>query len=83
MFIRKKPNKSGSTSVQIILKERGRYRVLESVGVGHSEQEISALLLKARFLLKQHQRQPESVTELVEVCLLMKKNQSMNLFCPA
>lgn len=54
MFIRKKPNKSGSVSVQLISKERGRYRVVESVGVGITEQEISNLLLKARALLKQY-----------------------------
>jgi len=63
MFIRKKPNKSGSISVQIILKERGRYRVLESVGVGRNEQEISTLLLKACALVKHHQKQPELFTD--------------------
>lgn len=55
MFIRKKPNKSGSISIQIISKERNRYKVIESVGVGHSEQEIANLVLKARAILKQRQ----------------------------
>ena len=54
MFIRKKSNKSGSVSIQIISKARGRYRVVESVGVGRSEQEISNLYKKAQLLLKQH-----------------------------
>ena len=54
MFIRKKRNKSGSTSIQIINKSGGKYRVVESVGCGKSDQEISTLILKARGLLKQY-----------------------------
>jgi hypothetical protein len=54
MFIRKKSNKSGSVSVQLISKSRGKYRVIESVGTGRTEQEISDLVLKARSLLRQH-----------------------------
>jgi len=54
MFIRKKRNKSGSTSVQIISKSSGKYRVVESVGCGTSAQEISTLMLKAHGLLKQY-----------------------------
>jgi len=46
MFLRKKANKSGSTSVQIISKERGKYRVLKTMGSSRSEQE----LLKLEFL---------------------------------
>jgi hypothetical protein len=53
MFIRKKPNKSGCVSIQIVSKKQGRYRVVESVGVGHNEHEISSLLLKAQALLRQ------------------------------
>jgi hypothetical protein len=48
MFIRLKPNKSGSVSIQIVSKKQGRYRVVESLGVGHNEQEIAPLLLKAQ-----------------------------------
>jgi transposase len=33
MFVRKKPNKSGLVSVQVIDKSTGRYRVIKSVGV--------------------------------------------------
>jgi hypothetical protein len=53
MFIRKKSNKSGSVSIQIVSKKQGRYRVVESLGVGHNEQEIASLLLKAQALLRQ------------------------------
>ena len=44
MYVRTKPNKSGSTSVQIISKERGRYKVIKSMGSATTRQEIDKLL---------------------------------------
>jgi Transposase len=55
MFIRKKQNKSGTTSIQIINKSGGKYQVVESVGCGRNDQEISTLMLKAHGLLRQYQ----------------------------
>jgi transposase len=49
MFLRKLKNRSGSTSIQIISKSTGKYRVLKTVGCGNTEQEIE----KLRFLAKQ------------------------------
>lgn len=43
MFLRKKKNSSGSTSVQVILKTHGKYKVLKTVGSGFSEQELEKL----------------------------------------
>ncbi|MBN2891379.1 MAG: IS1634 family transposase [Bacteroidales bacterium] len=43
MFLRKKKNKSGSISVQIISKPRGNYKVIKTIGCGRSEQEIKKL----------------------------------------
>jgi len=43
MFLRKKKNKSGSISVQIISKSRGNYKVIKTIGCGRSEQEIKKL----------------------------------------
>ena len=44
MFIRRKPNKSGSTSVQVVVKTRDRRQhVVKSLGVGHSEHELLEL----------------------------------------
>ena len=40
MFLRKKPNKSGSTSIQIISKTHGKYKVVKTIGRGFTEQEI-------------------------------------------
>lgn len=44
MFLRKLKNRSGSISVQIISKERGKYKVVKTIGSGRSEQEIQKLI---------------------------------------
>ena len=49
MFLRKKKNKSGSVSVQIISKSTGKYKVLKTIGCGHTEQEV----IKLTYLAKQ------------------------------
>lgn len=43
MFIRKKKNKSGSVSVQIISKTSGQYKVVKTIGSSNSEEEIEKL----------------------------------------
>jgi transposase len=43
MFLRKKKNLSGSTSIQIISKSGGRYQVLKTIGSSSSEQEVQKL----------------------------------------
>ena len=48
MFIRRKPNKTGSVSVQVISKHTGKYQVVRSFGVGYSEQELVRLEEYAR-----------------------------------
>jgi transposase len=40
MFVRRKSNASGSTSVQIVDKSSGRFRVVRSLGVGWSESDL-------------------------------------------
>lgn len=47
MFIRKLKNRSGSQSVQIISKARGRYKVIKTIGSGKTEQEIQKLVFLA------------------------------------
>lgn len=44
MFTRKKRNRSGSVSVQIISKSTGKYKVLKTIGCAHTEQEIEKLV---------------------------------------
>lgn len=43
MFVRRKPNKTGSVSVQAIDKSNGRYRVIKSFGTGNTEVDILRL----------------------------------------
>ncbi|MBL0026038.1 MAG: hypothetical protein IPO98_14035 [Saprospiraceae bacterium] len=48
MFIRLKKNKSGSFSVQILLKENGRNRLIKSIGSSSDEKELAILREKAQ-----------------------------------
>ncbi|SKC01182.1 hypothetical protein SAMN05660903_03780, partial [Salegentibacter salinarum] len=48
MFVRKKPNKSGLISIQIIDKSSGKYVVLETVGSSDDPQEIEHLVKKGK-----------------------------------
>jgi len=60
MFIRKKKNKSGSQSVQIISKARGKYKVISTIGSGRTEQELQRLV----FLAQQELNRLKAQTEL-------------------
>ena len=44
VFVRKKINSSGSISVQIIVKNRGRYKVVKTIGCSFNEQELQKFL---------------------------------------
>ena len=59
MFLREKRNKSGSVSVQIIQKLRGKYKVLQTIGSGRSEQEISKLNSLGKQEIDRLSKQPE------------------------
>ena len=49
MFIRKKPNKSGSTSVQVIVKTKNRkQRVVKTIGSSRDTDEIERLMAEGR-----------------------------------
>ena len=47
MFVRKKQNKSGSQSIQIISKNRGRYKVVKTIGCAKTKREEELLVLLA------------------------------------
>ncbi len=51
MFIRKKKNKSGKISVQIISKAGGKYKVVKTAGCSDSLKEIEKLFLQAHCLI--------------------------------
>jgi len=48
MFVRKNRNRSGSTSVQIISKENGSYRVIKTIGTSKYPDEIEKLVIEAK-----------------------------------
>ncbi len=59
MFLRKKKNKSGSISVQIISKAGGKYKVIKTVGNGKTEQEIQKLEFSGKQELERLSLQPK------------------------
>ncbi len=46
MFLRKKPNKSGSVSIQVVDKSEGKYRVITTIGCSSDIDEIERLVIK-------------------------------------
>lgn len=57
MFVRAKPNKSGSTSVQVISKANGKYIVVSTIGSSKDSQEIAVLKLQAQSKIKELEAQ--------------------------
>jgi len=47
MFVRKKKNKSGTVSIQIIDKSRGKYRVIKTIGCAKTRREEKLMILLA------------------------------------
>ncbi|MCB0649994.1 MAG: hypothetical protein KDC85_01815 [Saprospiraceae bacterium] len=72
MFIRKKKNKSGSQSVQIISKARGKYKVITTIGSGKTEQELQRLLYIAQEELERLTAQSK--------CRMTNKQSSTELY---
>lgn len=78
MFIRKNKNRSGSVSVQIISKERRRYKVVETIGSGKTQEDIAKLYLEAQ--LRLHQKQfPDQPSLFVYPDELRIRNFAENL----
>ena len=48
MFVRRKKNRSGSTSVVVADKSHGVFRELKVVGVGNTDEEIRALVMEGK-----------------------------------
>ncbi|WP_418641264.1 hypothetical protein, partial [Sulfurimonas sp. ST-27] len=53
MYVRKKKNSSGSVSIQIIKKVKGRSKVIESIGCSKDSDEIEELLKKGKERIKE------------------------------
>ncbi|CAG1020917.1 hypothetical protein DOJK_00653 [Patescibacteria group bacterium] len=52
MYIRKKPNKSGSVSVQIFTKDSGKYKFIKTIGSSSDKNEIDNLVIQAHEEIK-------------------------------
>ena len=48
MFVQRKKNRSGSTSVVVADKSHGVFRELKVVGVGNTDEEIRALVREGK-----------------------------------
>ena len=59
MFLRTKKNKSESTSVQIISKGRGKYKVVRTIGSSDNEQEIQKPVFVGKQEIERLNAQPE------------------------
>ncbi len=59
MFLRKKANKSGSISVQIISKSGGKYKVVKTIGTGRTDQEVQKLWYLGKQELERMTLQPK------------------------
>jgi transposase len=57
VFVRKKKNKSGSTSIQIIDKSSGKFKVIKVVGCAANEQQQRELIQQAYELLPNYTQQ--------------------------
>lgn len=54
MFVRRKPNKSGLISVQIIDKSTGKYTIVKTIGSSYDAEEVNQLVLEGkRFIAAQ------------------------------
>ncbi|MGK2861038.1 MAG: IS1634 family transposase [Chitinophagaceae bacterium] len=53
MFVRKKKNKSGVLSVQVIDKSSGSYKLIKTVGSSANESEVEQLVLEAKRWIRQ------------------------------
>jgi transposase len=54
MFVRRKPNKSGLVSIQVIDKTSGRYRVVKTIGSSKDSKEIERLELEAKQFVQEY-----------------------------
>ena len=54
IFVHKKRNRSGSTSVVIVDKHGGKFKELHTISIGHDVAEIEALCAEGQKWIKNH-----------------------------
>jgi transposase len=86
MFIRKKPNTSGSQSIQVIQKLNGRYKVIKTIGSATTRQEIEKLVDLARQEIERLCGQPKLFIspsdEAIERAFAVLNNASIRTLGP-
>ena len=86
MFIRKKPNTSGSQSIQVIQKINGRYKVVKTIGSATTQQKIEELVNLARQEIERLCGQPKlfvsQTDEAIEQAFSVLNNASIRTLGP-
>src|SRR6266496_2313501 len=59
VFLREKKNNSGSTSVQIISKSSGKYKVVKTIGSCFNEQDLQKLIYLGKQEIERLSNQPK------------------------
>jgi len=59
MFVRKKKNKSGVISIQVIDKSSGKYKVIKTIGSSDDKQKVETLFHQGQQWIKNHSGQIE------------------------
>lgn len=82
MFVRKKHNKSGSTSIQIIDKSSGKYKVIETIGHSKEKSKVDFLIKQAQYRISEinGQEQLELLTSNDQKILeFLRNNRTLNV----
>ena len=66
MFVRRKSNKSGSISIYVVDKSRGRYTVVKSFGTVRTEAAADLLENKAREWVREQEGDPETLFDRMD-----------------
>jgi len=70
MFVRKKPNKSGVISIQVITKVKGKSKLVKTIGSSGDERELKELILRGKKFIDNYAGQQsldfEPSTELIK-----------------
>jgi transposase len=86
MFPRPKKNKSGSVSIQIISKSRGKYKVVKTVGCATTQHDIENLTLLAKQQIEELSQQstlfPSQNDEIVDRVFASLTNSSIRTVGP-
>ena len=86
MFVRTKLNSSGRTSIQIISKARGQYKVIKSLGSATTQQEIDRLVQAAQQEIEQLSKPqslfPSETDEIIRSVLSSLSNSNIQTVGP-